>query len=442
MGRRSADEFPLLAVQGLYAADIRGNGNCLFNALSDQMYGDQDGQQRIRARVIEYMRDHAAYYKQFMDVSTGGGNRRNPKRKTTGAFSGPVSARLPSPEQVDAVFEAHLQRMAKGGTWGDNMEISAFSAAYAVDVKIYQRDLAYMVSGGEPGDGRQVVHIAYHVWEHYSSIRNLGGPHTGPPEVHPSTTMSNGEQAQHEAAAKTPFVADWMIGVVARSLPHISDPLTIRRALEAQRGDVDGAVSRLLDEAERSSASSATGSSSVEREPDSDYEAAAKLPSKKQDRRPSKSARAPAKGPRILADRLEEPTSVKGDEAADDADAEGPANAADTASFETSSSSSASSKATLGASSSSVSSLSGAPVPEPSAAWQALKEQAHPKRVSARDRKAAKKAAQKAAAKERKKAKARGGSEQRKPAKGKALVMKTGEARAPVVEQPFRTLYI
>ena len=148
------------------------------------------------------MRDHAGYYKQFVDVNSGGGHRRNPKRKSAGAYSTPVSAVPPPPEQIDAVFESHLQQMAKGGTWGDNMEISAFSAAYAVDVKIYQRDFAYLVSGGEGVDGRSNVHIAYHVirpifalcfrtdnypglatlFFHTKHCRPTYGPPNGPPD--------------------------------------------------------------------------------------------------------------------------------------------------------------------------------------------------------------------------------------------------------------------
>lgn len=118
------------------------------------------------------MREHASYYKQFVDVHAGGGIRRNPKRKNAGAYSTPISTLAPTAEEVERVFEAHLARMAKGGTYGDNMEISAFSAAFCVDVKIYQRDFAYMVSGGVGsigggggGEKRQVAHIAYHVSE-------------------------------------------------------------------------------------------------------------------------------------------------------------------------------------------------------------------------------------------------------------------------------------
>jgi OTU domain-containing protein 3 len=49
------------------------------------------------------------------------------------------------------------------------MEISAFSNAYVVDVKIYQRDFAYVVSpNGSEGDSRrETVHIAYHVSLHF-----------------------------------------------------------------------------------------------------------------------------------------------------------------------------------------------------------------------------------------------------------------------------------
>ncbi|EMC91719.1 hypothetical protein BAUCODRAFT_79130, partial [Baudoinia panamericana UAMH 10762] len=180
----SANEFPLLSALGLYAAEIRGDGNCLFNALSDQLYGHQNQHAAIRSRVIDYMREHATYYKQFIDVHPGGGIRRNPKRKNAGAYSTPANIPPPTEADIDRVFESHLLSMAQGGTYGDNMEITAFSSAYDVDVKIYQRDFAYMVTGGGPEyRARPVAHIAYHMWEHYSSIRNLDGPHTGMPGV-------------------------------------------------------------------------------------------------------------------------------------------------------------------------------------------------------------------------------------------------------------------
>ena len=109
------------------------------------------------------MREQGSYYKQFIEVHPGGGARRNPKRKNAGSFSTPFSAAGPTAAEVDHVFEGHLQQMARGGTYGDNMEISAFSSKFGVAVKIYQRDFAYVVSAVPEGTEGKVVHIAYHV---------------------------------------------------------------------------------------------------------------------------------------------------------------------------------------------------------------------------------------------------------------------------------------
>lgn len=108
------------------------------------------------------MRENAQYYKQFIEVHPGGGVRRNPKRKTAGAFTTTFNNIAPTQAEIDRVFESHLKQMALGGTYGDNMEITAFSKAFQVDVRIYQRDFAYVVSTAPTGTV-PMVHIAYHV---------------------------------------------------------------------------------------------------------------------------------------------------------------------------------------------------------------------------------------------------------------------------------------
>ena len=109
------------------------------------------------------MRENGAYYKQFIEVHPGGGTRRNPKRKNAGGFSTPFSNLPATSAEIDRTFEGHLKEMARGGTYGDNMEIVAFSSAFHVDVKIYQRDFAFVVSAKADGAVVPVVHIAYHV---------------------------------------------------------------------------------------------------------------------------------------------------------------------------------------------------------------------------------------------------------------------------------------
>jgi OTU domain-containing protein 3 len=173
------------------------------------------------------------------------------------------------------------------------MEITAFSSAFGVDVKIYQRDFAYMVSGaGSYGDqtDRPVAHIAYHMWEHYSSIRNLDGPHVGLPKVTPKVLSPEEELKQKQKLDATPYVQPWQIDVVSNCLPFLADKPTIKRALEASKGNIDAAVSNLMDAEENGSGSSAQESSSVERDQDSDDDSNTG-PNKKQDRRISRAVK-------------------------------------------------------------------------------------------------------------------------------------------------------
>ena len=199
------------------------------------------------------------------------------------------SVRMPGPTQH---LPSHLARMAEGGTWGDNMEITAFASAYNVDVKIYQKDFAYVITGGSDVKERPVVHIAYHVWQHYSSIRNLDGPHTGIPHVTVKVLSPEEELKQREKLEQAPHVLPWQIDVVAQSLPFLADKPTIKRALEAAKGDINTAVSNLLDAEENGGLSSQPESSSVERDQDSDDDVH-HGPSKRQDRRMSRASKMP-----------------------------------------------------------------------------------------------------------------------------------------------------
>lgn len=416
----------------------------MFNALSDQIYGDQTSHAAIRAQVICYMRDHAAYYKQFIDVNPGGGTRRNPKRKNAGAFNSPATIATPSEADIDRVFEGHLDVMARGGTYGDNMEITAFSSAFGVDVKIYQRDFAYMVSGaGDYGDqtDRPVAHIAYHMWEHYSSIRNLDGPHTGLPNVTPKVLSPEEELKQKHKLAATPYVQPWQIDVVWNCLPFLADKPTIKRALEATKGNIDAAVSNLMDAEENGSGSSAQESSSVEREQDSDDDGN-NGPNKKQDRRAS---RVTKKGkPRSNETRHALSQLETADNSQD--------------SFASSTGEDSEASAFPDSSQQSTTSTSTAPArppirlklhpPKPPPDYEE-KQQAGKKtsqsqlgpRVSARDKKDIKKQAQKAARKERQQAASKNTTSEPEPPPDGVALRKNGLTQTPPVDT-LRTLYI
>ncbi|GAA5839025.1 hypothetical protein JCM11251_007856 [Rhodosporidiobolus azoricus] len=207
---------------GLYAANILGDGNCLFRALSDQLYGSPSMHLALRHEICDYLFANPDKYRFFVDE-----------------------------DSVKGGFEGHVREMRQPGTYGTNIELSAFVARYRRPVKVYQPNLVYVLpvedgpppspepstSGSPPpsspappddkedrklsarekrlkareerdrakgkpvkGKGKQRENaqwtppepqafdgtplcIVYHSWEHYSSLRNLDGPHTGPPRL-------------------------------------------------------------------------------------------------------------------------------------------------------------------------------------------------------------------------------------------------------------------
>ena len=114
-----------LAAAGLYAKEISGDGNCLFRSLSDQYYGNPDEYERVRAEVVAYLRLHVDEFSIF----------------------------------VDEDWNEYVERMARDGTYGDNLEIVAFAQGNGVDVKIYQPHIVFDIAAG--GSASQQLHIAY-----------------------------------------------------------------------------------------------------------------------------------------------------------------------------------------------------------------------------------------------------------------------------------------
>lgn len=136
-------------------------GNCLFHALSDQLYGDQAHHTELRAATVKYMEENPDQFKAFVAVNVGGGTRRNPKRKK---HKGVFDDALPTPEDVDRAWAAAIKLMKKGGTYGDNSELVAFAFTYKVDVKIYSEENGYFyVVRGVEGERLPMLYIVHHV---------------------------------------------------------------------------------------------------------------------------------------------------------------------------------------------------------------------------------------------------------------------------------------
>ncbi|KAB8760585.1 hypothetical protein FH972_026576 [Carpinus fangiana] len=247
------------------AANPAAAGNCLFNALADQLYGSQDRHHELRHTTVEFIRTNKDTYKHYFAVNPGGATRRQPKRKTAPSSKYQDAFKVTDAD-IDRAFETHLTHMAKGGTWGDNLEIAAFALAMNVNVK---------------------------QWEHYSSVRNLDGPHTGLPLVQPRllSPQDEAEIAAHmNQLMPASAIHSWQIEALSSALNHTEPRDKLVRALQESRGNIDDAWNLLFKVSpppDHASFSSAQSSSIDEDDSSED----GPVRSKRQDRRLSKATK-------------------------------------------------------------------------------------------------------------------------------------------------------
>jgi OTU domain-containing protein 3 len=143
-----------------YSSYVSHPGNCLFSALSDQIFGDPSHHADIRQNTVNYMRGNAESFLLFHVTKEA---RRNPKRKNVGGYSSPILIEEHTDIERMKSFERHCDKMEKNAEWGDQMEIQAFADAYECSVRIYEEDsLLVQASRSNPQTTKQ-AHIAHHV---------------------------------------------------------------------------------------------------------------------------------------------------------------------------------------------------------------------------------------------------------------------------------------
>ncbi|KAG0248485.1 hypothetical protein BG011_010224 [Mortierella polycephala] len=198
----------------LQLKDTTGDGNCLFRACADQYYGSESNHSSLRTEVCRYIEGHAEHFKSFLDNVT---------------------------------VDAHVSQMRKNGTYGGNIELVAFARMKKVDIKVYQPGYIFVIEGvdvkkegSSPGQ-RPVMHIAYHSWEHYSSIRNIDGPHEGLPEINPRLIR------QKPLAKLTSRDPPRSIERMIMSISGVQDLDLVRELLEKYHGNVDSVYNDLAE---------------------------------------------------------------------------------------------------------------------------------------------------------------------------------------------------
>ena len=88
---------------------IEEDGNCLFRAMSHQLYGSQDHHKMIRERCCDYIELNRQYFEGFIANAAG-----------------------------NMTFSYYLHIMRSDREWGGNLELIALTELYRKTIEIYR----------------------------------------------------------------------------------------------------------------------------------------------------------------------------------------------------------------------------------------------------------------------------------------------------------------
>ena len=99
----------------LTVKNIRGDGNCLFRAISHQIYGTSEHHQMIREKIVEYMKIEKGFFKNFIIISD----------------------EWVGDNDDESAHLKYFRDMMQLGTWGGDPEIQACVEIYNRPIHLY-----------------------------------------------------------------------------------------------------------------------------------------------------------------------------------------------------------------------------------------------------------------------------------------------------------------
>ena len=139
----------------LFIKDIVGDGNCMFRAISDQVYGSEEKYDLLRQKCMDYLLIERDFFEQFVEGGKNG-------------------------------FDEYINMKRKNGVWGDDIELQALSEIYNRPIEIYsnstkplktfhEKKNEFKREGNEKinndlNDFVMPIRISYHGKNHYNSI--------------------------------------------------------------------------------------------------------------------------------------------------------------------------------------------------------------------------------------------------------------------------------
>ncbi|BHF66430.1 OTU domain-containing protein 6B [Sparganum proliferum] len=167
----------VLAKRNLVLHKVPSDGDCLFASLAHQL--DQRGHSSVlweACRRFDVSCDTDCPPKHNLRRLAIAVMRRRPEEFLP--FMCDTAAATPDSEgkSSDDVFEAYLKDMAKPGTWGGHLELSALSSALQLPIEVIQVKGPPLTVGNFPDQSPLIItyhHHAFSLGEHYNSCKPI-----------------------------------------------------------------------------------------------------------------------------------------------------------------------------------------------------------------------------------------------------------------------------
>uniref|UniRef100_A0A7S1FUY1 OTU domain-containing protein n=1 Tax=Corethron hystrix TaxID=216773 RepID=A0A7S1FUY1_9STRA len=134
--------------------EMAADGNCLFRALSDQLFFDWGRlHDQVRSDVMDYIEESPDEFKFFLYSEDDDDD---------------------DDEDIDEIFRDYVKSMREDAEWGGDVEIVAASRLYRRDITVYSPFGALNITCTDEKKNDCPILLSFHDNDHYNSVEDLG----------------------------------------------------------------------------------------------------------------------------------------------------------------------------------------------------------------------------------------------------------------------------
>ncbi len=160
---------------GYYIREVKGDGNCLFRSVAEQIEEDQNNFEKYRKITTDYMEEHKEEFQPFIED--------------------------------DQTIDDYIKSMKEDKEWGGNLEIYALSMALHANFYVYiHNHPMYVVKNFD--DPKKNIMLTYHDGKHYNSLRKLEEKKEGEDYINNNNDYSDSEDNEESDEEVDPHLND------------------------------------------------------------------------------------------------------------------------------------------------------------------------------------------------------------------------------------------